>query len=128
MTPKNPDQSLLPLLGEPKPSGRYRIADEADEVAHRLADHGWQVARLRGTATKREFLAGAGKALDFPGYYGANYDAFADCLGDLTEPTALLWHGWQELATGDPDAWQVLGEIFDQRYDESPAFALVLLA
>lgn len=127
MTPKPPEQALSPLLREPKPSGRYRIADEADDVARRLADHGWRVARLRGTATKREFLARAGEALDFPGYYGANYDAFADCLGDLTDPTALLWDGWQGLVTGDPDAWRVLGEIFDQRYADSPPFALVLL-
>lgn len=127
MTSKPSDRPLTPLLGEPKPSGRYRIDGEADAVARRLADRGWRVARLDGAATKREFLAQVAKVLDFPGYFGANYDAFADCLGDLTEPTVLLWKDWQHLAAGDPGGWQVLGEIFDQRFTEAPPFALVLL-
>lgn len=28
--------------------------------------------------------------LEFPDYYGANWDALADCLGDVREPTRIV--------------------------------------
>lgn len=136
MTPTSP----VPGSGDVAPShlldgsltpGRYRLSTPdslGDEVmARSVADKGWQVARMTGTTNKAEFLAEVGRALDFPGYYGANFDAFADCLSDLVAPTALFWRGWEELAFTDPDTWWVLGEIFGQRYEAIPPFALVLL-
>jgi len=37
----------------------------------------------RDVLTKRRFLAAAARALDFPSWFGANWDAFEDCLTDL---------------------------------------------
>ena len=38
---------------------------------------GWEIEH------KAEFLAAVGEALSFPGHYGQNLDALADCLSDL---------------------------------------------
>lgn len=37
----------------------------------------------RNVLTKRRFLAVAARALDFPGWFGVNWDAFEDCMTDL---------------------------------------------
>lgn len=37
----------------------------------------------RNVLTKRRFLAVAARALDFPGWFGVNWDAFEDCVTDL---------------------------------------------
>ena len=72
--------------------------------------HAGEEARLRADLRSAEFsvftmegvglsdegslLEGLGKALRFPGYFGANWDAFADCAGDMANqrgPVALIW-------------------------------------
>jgi hypothetical protein len=37
----------------------------------------------RKVLTKRRFLVVAARALDFPGWFGVNWDAFEDCMTDL---------------------------------------------
>jgi hypothetical protein len=37
----------------------------------------------RNVLTKQRFLAVAARALDFPSWFGVNWDAFEDCLTDL---------------------------------------------
>ena len=39
--------------------------------------------RLAGRGGKPGFLAAVGEALDFPDWYGHNFDALADCLHDV---------------------------------------------
>ncbi|MBL8433304.1 MAG: barstar family protein [Zoogloea sp.] len=39
---------------------------------------------LARVTTKETFLEAIGKALDFPDWYGHNWDALADCLTDLS--------------------------------------------
>jgi hypothetical protein len=76
------------------------------------------VAALDAPATKSGVLAGIGRALGFPRYYGRNLDALWDCLADLDRPTALVWAGWEEFALGDPDGWAgVMGVLKDRAGD-----------
>jgi RNAse (barnase) inhibitor barstar len=42
------------------------------------------VADLAGCHDKEEFLARVAVALDFPQWFGRNWDAFFDCLADLS--------------------------------------------
>ncbi|NJA88192.1 barstar family protein [Rhodocyclus tenuis] len=64
------------------------------------------------TAALREL----GKALAFPDWYGANFDALSDCLGDFADEPArgavLLLHGDTRLRTGDADGAATLLEVF----------------
>lgn len=79
------------------------------------------------TGDKREVLVRLGAALGFPDHYGANLDALADCLADLTEPTGLEWAGWQTLQADDPTAFGQVVLVLDDRSEQEPAFAVWLL-
>lgn len=78
-------------------------------------------------ADKRAVLVRMGEVLGFPGHYGANLDALADCLADLGEPTGLEWSGWQTLQADDPAAFGQVVLVLDDRTDKEPAFAVWLL-
>ncbi len=85
---------------------------------------GWRMFRVRGGATKREALAALGRALRLPDWYGQNLDALWDCITDLTEPTVLVWSGWEQLAVSDPESWAAIVGILRERAELDPAFAV----
>lgn len=41
--------------------------------------------------TPEELHAELARALDFPPHYGGNFAALSDCLGDVTQPTRLVF-------------------------------------
>lgn len=86
----------------------------------------WRIGEMDGGVDRREVLGLLGRALGFPEYYGQNMDAAWDCLTDLTEPTALVWRGWQDLAVTHPEAWAGLLGMFTERCAQQPEFAVVL--
>lgn len=78
---------LRQLLVEPTRARAFFI--DARDVPPMLATGAsmdFAVARidLAGCRDKADALARIGKALQFPGWFGANWDALADCLGDLS--------------------------------------------
>jgi RNAse (barnase) inhibitor barstar len=62
----------------------------AHEAAEALCEFsrslGFSCARvdLQGCETKEDFLARTAAALQFPDWFGGNWDAFFDCLADLS--------------------------------------------
>ena len=85
-------------------SGAFDVAD----VRHTVEHAGWGFGYVDGWTradTKAAFLAEVGETLGFPDWYGQNFDALADCLGDVTagdsEGWLLLWDGWGPLARHD---------------------------
>lgn len=67
-------------------------------------------------------LAGIGKALQFPDWYGANFDALHDCL---TDPGCLpgkghviTVSGCEHLLTSAPDEFATLLEVLTAAIDE----------
>lgn len=46
-----------------------------------------------GVRSKRELLSLLARQLQFPGYFGQNWDALFDCLGELIGPIAILHEG-----------------------------------
>ncbi|AJC59785.1 MULTISPECIES: barstar family protein [Streptomyces] len=90
-------------------------------VADALAaaeDAGWSAAALDldGVADKAGFLDRCAAALDFPAYFGHNWDALADCLTDLSWcPPArgrlLVVTDWQGYAGAVPEDWSVFEQV-----------------
>ncbi len=72
---------LLARLSDPARSGVYRARHEADIVD---ALHGNKISVAKINLSKGEVLAAFAKALDFPDWFGRNWDALEDCLGDLS--------------------------------------------
>ncbi|GAA3213342.1 barstar family protein [Actinocorallia longicatena] len=98
-------------------------------------DTGWEVFGIGPARTKEDFLAAAGEILEFPDYYGQNWDAFYDLLTDMDWLPAdkgylVVWPGWKELADADRPAFETALEIFADAADawsESETPMIVLL-
>ncbi|MFC4069989.1 barstar family protein [Actinoplanes subglobosus] len=86
-----------------------------------LSQAGFRIVSLGANNwhTEQEMHADLARALDFPAYYGNNFDAFHDCLGDVM----AHHYGFPEDATG----LVVVMSGFDQFAAELPAVAHQLL-
>ncbi len=73
---------------------RSLAASRLDELAQwaRGAGHQFVDVDLSTAADKKAVLQVIGRALQFPGWYGANLDALYDCLTDLPEREGVA--GW----------------------------------
>ena len=100
--------------------GAFDVAD----VRHTVEHAGWGFGHVdgwTGADTKAAFLAAVGEALDFPDYYGQNFDALADCLYDVGRDVAgvvLLWDGWGTLARADQRAFNVALSVLGSRVND----------
>jgi hypothetical protein len=70
---------------------------------------------LAGCRSKAGFLARVADALEFPWWFGQNWDALADCLGDLAwlpaEGYLLVLDNPAELRRAAPDPYAVAVDI-----------------
>lgn len=68
---------------------------------------------------KASVLAAFAAALDFPTWFGGNYDALADAVGDLswlpTGPKTLVWDGAAALRGSSPQVYETIREILAER-------------
>lgn len=89
---------LLERLQDPVRSGVYRVtrSDAIDEVMRSAA----QIDLKDGNA-----LRAIAQALRFPDWFGGNWDALEDCLGDLSwrpgNGHVLIFRNWQALSSDD---------------------------
>ncbi len=87
--PKGHEQApvgkLLQRLGDASKSGVYR-APHGRDIADALRGSALKLARidLAGAAAKDVLLARIAAALEFPAWFGGNWDALEDCLADLS--------------------------------------------
>jgi RNAse (barnase) inhibitor barstar len=107
------------------------------EVEDAAKGAGWRPFWLAGqTVTDQdEFLDMVAEVLEFPDWFGHDWDALADCLTDLTWATTMagyliVYAGWQALAQEDPDAFATVVEILVEAVDlwrdtESPMTVLL---
>lgn len=70
----------------------------------------------RNLRNKAEFLTTVSKALNFPDYFGNNWDAFAECLDDLywQNNIALIIEHANELLIDAEEDRKILFEIVDK--------------
>ena len=86
---------MLPRLGH----GLPRLVPERVrlELQEGLAAHGFKIYQLDGShiTDTSTFFQEAAQALQFPAYFGHNWDAFLDCLGEFADRperrVAIVW-------------------------------------
>lgn len=98
---------------------------------------GWvsSVLDLSGVTDRAGLFRRSATALEFPDWFGHNWDAYADCLRDLSWlPVArgrlLLVSGWAAYADARPDEWriarQILAEAEAHWNERAEGFAVLL--
>jgi hypothetical protein len=94
---------LLERLMDPVRSGVYRVG-RADEVLDAAGGSTLSISRIPAPA-KAALLRTMAKQLDFPDWFGENWDALEDCLTDLSWHEAagyvLLLEQFHTLGSGD---------------------------
>ncbi|EAC8434573.1 barnase inhibitor [Listeria monocytogenes] len=75
---------------------------------------------LKKVSTKEELQILLKQELDFPDYYGENWDAFWDTITGLVElPEEIIFEHWSDLEESIPDEANWLKEIlenFNKKY------------
>jgi hypothetical protein len=73
------------------------------------------VGRIDAPTSKAMLLTDIAAALEFPGWFGHNWDALSDCLRDLSwlpeGPVTLLWTEPEALRGADPAAYALAVDI-----------------
>jgi RNAse (barnase) inhibitor barstar len=123
------------LIDGDRPPGRYRLRDPAPVRALRdeLSAAEWTMRIVDGAvmidrATMFEEFAAA---CDFPDWFGANWDAFADCLKDLSwlpdRPTVVCWQRSGAFADRQPKVFATAGQVIDAAIADRVAAGLAPL-
>jgi len=82
---------------------------------------------LQGIATKADLHALFKEQLEFPEWYGANWDAFWDCIiAVVPMPAEVQLVHWQEFAAACPRDMHILRAIIDDYAHTKPGQRLVL--
>jgi hypothetical protein len=113
---------LAAVLEGARPPGIYRWLSRAHPSAVRreLAAAGWAAHLLDGRtlAGRLDLFDHCAQTLAFPGWFGRNWDAFLDCLGDLSwlagAGHVVLWEQYGGLARSEAKAWRQAYQIFGE--------------
>ncbi len=104
-------KKLSEVLKDPQASGVYLLqeADPAETLKELANERGLAFFHIEGQHINDEdqFLKQAALILSFPAYFGNNWDAFADCLADMS------WH--------EADGFVILYDHFDAFAKHSPS-------
>jgi FPC/CPF motif-containing protein YcgG len=99
---------------------------------------GWQVSvlDLTGVTNKAGFMERCVRALDLPEWFGRNWDALADTLGDpdwgpASPGRLLVVSGWRQYAKARPGEWETAQEVLESaagHYQQFDATLSVVLS
>lgn len=123
---------LRTLLDSGLRPGVYRWPGDqpAEQVGRAVARAGWGFVLLdtRAVHDKAGFLDVCATAFDLPRWFGRNWDALADALGERStgEPEVVLWEGWRELLDHDHDTVDVALQIFAEDAKEAGQLRVLL--
>ncbi|MDX1250662.1 MAG: barstar family protein [Gammaproteobacteria bacterium] len=115
--------ALTSLLRNAEAAGVYCFdpasAPERKEIEVKAARQGLAFFPVagQGVRSKEQFFDHFARALDFPDYFGGNWDAFEDCLTDLSWRDApgyvILYENFDTFAAQAPDQFEVALEILN---------------
>ncbi|MEU3606997.1 barstar family protein [Streptomyces sp. NPDC035033] len=86
------------------------------------------VLDLSGVTDKAGFMDRCAAVLALPDWFGRNWDALAECLGELPRPVAVVVTHWQGYARRAPRDWETAQGVFAAAVEESPGRLAVLIA
>jgi RNAse (barnase) inhibitor barstar len=95
---------------------KQNIHKTVEQIA---AQAGTKVFYLDGKKinTKETFLKQAAEAMEFPAYFGANWDAFDECITDLTwcpaQRYVILYDHADIFAQAEPTQYQIALDILN---------------
>ncbi|WP_225836695.1 barstar family protein [Streptomyces sp. NK08204] len=89
---------------------------------------------LDGVTDRAGLMDRAARALALPDWFGRNWDALADSLGDETLWPAgavergmlVVVRGWQAYAKARPEEWRIAQEVFSASVGGSPPLDVAL--
>jgi RNAse (barnase) inhibitor barstar len=104
-----------------RPAREQEIRDNRKQIIEKmiegLSQQGTQVFYLDGKEifSKETFLRKAAEVMKFPAYFGLNWDAFDECITDLTwcpaERYVLFYDRPDVFMQADPTGWQIALDI-----------------
>ncbi|SCK30931.1 Barstar (barnase inhibitor) [Streptomyces sp. WMMB 714] len=107
--PELPGEGLPGLFEGTVPPGVYRCDSVGPDVLMQAEAADWTgaVIDLSDVTTKAEFMDRCATGLEFPDWFGRNWDALADSLTDLswwgeTNGYMLMTAGWPGFEQADP--------------------------
>jgi RNAse (barnase) inhibitor barstar len=111
---------LLDVFKDFQTSGIFRLEGEisTEDLSQIAKQHGIAFFLIDGREinNKVQFLKKSALAMSFPDYFGANWDAFEDCLTDMswheTDGFVILYDNIDTFAQHSPDQFKVALEIF----------------
>jgi RNAse (barnase) inhibitor barstar len=95
---------------------KQNICETVEQIA---AEPGTKVFYLDGKKinSKQTFLKQAAEAMEFPPYFGANWDAFDECITDLTwcpaQRYVILYDHADIFAQAEPTQYQIALDILN---------------
>ncbi|MDX1764211.1 MAG: barstar family protein [bacterium] len=119
-------------------SGVYTIAEvpETSEIGDLAASKGLAFFHVDfgRVWSKKSFLRRLARDLQFPPYFGENWDAFEECLNDMAWAPApgyvILLENWETFARRSPGEMETALSIFEDATlswsDEGNAFFVLL--
>jgi hypothetical protein len=117
------------------PSGIYVDATLGD-AGREIATPEWGATAIDGRAirTKPAFLRAWADVFGFPAHFGMNWDAFADCAGDLSGLSPgdhlILYEQFDPFAEAAPHDWTIALRLFPEvaiQWRRDPRRVIVLL-
>ncbi len=111
------NENLSFITHSSQPEVRTNRKQIIEEIIEALSQQDLQVFYLDGKeiSSKQTFLTKAAEAMKFPAYFGANWDAFDECITDLTlcpdRKYVILYERPDIFAQADPIAWQIALQI-----------------
>ncbi len=120
--------ALMQRLQEGKGSGVFNVERKqsiADlEAAAIKAGFAYFYIDAKALTTKKQILAKIAQVLEFPDYFGENWDAFDESFGDfcdeLGRAALILCDHFEGFATAEPQGFATAKAIFTDTVNELP--------